>query len=91
MRSGTPSLPYNDVGTMGEKMNDAGSGNPWTEVIEGSYTAAELLRIITAALAGELVARLPPRLRLRGRRHDRPHYRHGGRRWEPQFAHLDGA
>jgi len=46
---------YNDVGTMGEKMNDAGSGsNPWTEVIEDSYTAAELLRIITAALAGEL-------------------------------------
>ena len=46
---------YNDVGTMGEKMNDAGSGsNPWTEVIEDSYTAAELLRIIAAALAGEL-------------------------------------
>lgn len=45
----------NDVGTMGEKLNDAGSGsNPWTEVIEGSYTAAELLRIIAAALAGEL-------------------------------------
>ena len=46
---------YNDTGTMGEKLNDAGSGsNPWTEVIEDSYTAAELLRIITAALAGEL-------------------------------------
>jgi len=45
----------NDVGTMGEKLNDAGSGsNPWTEVIENSYTAAELLRIIAAALAGEL-------------------------------------
>lgn len=45
----------NDVGSMGEKLNDAGSGsNPWTEVIEGSYTAAELLRIIAAALAGEL-------------------------------------
>jgi hypothetical protein len=46
---------YNDAGTMGEKLNDAGSAaNPWTEVIEGSYTAAELLRIIAAALAGEL-------------------------------------
>lgn len=46
---------FNDVGTMGEKMNDAGSGsNPWTEVIEGTYTAAEMLRIIAAALAGEL-------------------------------------
>lgn len=45
----------NDVGTMGEKLNDAGSGsNPWTEVIEGSYTAAEMLRIIAAALAGQL-------------------------------------
>ena len=45
----------NDTGTMGEKLNDAGSAsNPWTEVIEGSYTAAEMLRIIAAALAGEL-------------------------------------
>jgi hypothetical protein len=45
----------NAVGTMGEKLNDAGSGsNPWTEVIEGSYTAAELLRVMAAALAGEL-------------------------------------
>lgn len=45
----------NDTGTMGEKVNDAGSAsNPWTEVIEGNYTAAELLRIIAAALAGEL-------------------------------------
>lgn len=44
-----------DTGTMGEKVNDAGSAsNPWTEVIEGSYTAAELLRIIAAAMAGEL-------------------------------------
>ena len=40
---------------MGEKVNDAGSAsNPWTEVIEGTYTAAELLRVIAAALAGEL-------------------------------------
>lgn len=46
---------YNESGSMGEKLNDAGSGsNPWTEVIEGSYTAAELLRIMSAALAGEL-------------------------------------
>ena len=45
----------NDTGSMGEKLNDAGSGsNPWTEVIEGSYTAAELLRLMAAALAGEL-------------------------------------
>lgn len=45
----------NDTGTMGEKVNDAGSAsNPWTEVIEGSFTAAEMLRVIAAALAGEL-------------------------------------
>ena len=49
------SAQYNTTGTMGEKLNDAGSGsNPWTEVIEGSYTAAELLRIIAAAVAGVL-------------------------------------
>lgn len=49
------SAQYNTTGTMGEKLNDAGSGsNPWTEVIEGSYTAAELLRIIAAVLAGQL-------------------------------------
>jgi hypothetical protein len=43
----------NIAGTMGEKLNDAGSGsNPWTEVIESGYTAAEILRIITAYAAG---------------------------------------
>ena len=48
-------LLSDNVGTMGEKLNDAGSAsNPWTEVIEGTYTAAELLRVIAAALAGEL-------------------------------------
>lgn len=46
---------YNTTGSMGEKLNDAGSAtNPWTEVIEGTYTAAQLLRIMSAALAGEL-------------------------------------
>jgi len=34
-----------DAGTMGEKLNDAGSAsNPWTEVLEAGYTAEELLR-----------------------------------------------
>jgi len=41
--------------TMGEKLNDAGSAsNPWTEIIESGYTAAEILRIIAAVLAGEV-------------------------------------
>ncbi len=45
----------NDVGTMGEKLNDAGSAsNPWTEVIESGYTAAEILRLIAAAAAGKM-------------------------------------
>ena len=44
----------NDVGTMGEKLNDAGSAsNPWTEVIESGYTAAQILRLIAAAIQGD--------------------------------------
>jgi len=42
----------NIPGSMGEKLNDAGSAsNPWTEVIESGYTAAEILRLL-AAVAG---------------------------------------
>lgn len=45
----------NGVGTMGEKLNDAGSGsNPWTEIIESGLSAAEILRIVAAALAGQV-------------------------------------
>ena len=45
----------NDLaGSMGEKLNDAGSAsNPWNEVIEGSYTAADMLRIVSAVMAGK--------------------------------------
>lgn len=44
----------NATGTMGEKLNDAGSGsNPWTEVIESGYTAAEILRFIAAFAQGD--------------------------------------
>jgi len=44
----------NATGTMGEKLNDAGSAsNPWTEVIESGYTAAEIMRLIAAAVAGK--------------------------------------
>jgi hypothetical protein len=46
----------NSVGTMGEKLNDAGSAsNPWTEVIESGYTAAEILRILASVAAGKTV------------------------------------
>ena len=47
----------NVPGTMGEKLNDAGSaGNPWATVIEGSYTAEQMLRLIAAALLGKATA-----------------------------------
>lgn len=43
------------TGSMGEKLNDAGSAsNPWTEVIDGGFTAAELLKLVSAALAGKI-------------------------------------
>jgi hypothetical protein len=45
---------FNTAGTMGEKLNGAGSaGNPWTEVIESGYSAAELLRLLVAVAAGK--------------------------------------
>lgn len=43
----------NSPGTMGEKLNDAGSAsNPWTEVLESGFTAAQILRLIAAATQG---------------------------------------
>lgn len=43
----------NEAGTMGEKLNDAGAAaNPWTEVIESGLTAAQVLRLIAAAVQG---------------------------------------
>ena len=45
---------YNVAGTMGEKLNGAGSaGNPWTEIIEGTYTAAEVMRLLASVAAGK--------------------------------------
>jgi hypothetical protein len=45
---------FNSPGTMGEKLNDSGSAsNPWTEVIESGYSAAELLRLLVAVAAGK--------------------------------------
>lgn len=43
----------NSPGTMGELLNASGAGgNPWVAQLEGTYTAADLLRIIASALAG---------------------------------------
>lgn len=44
----------NEAGTMGEKLNDAGSaGNPWATVIESGLTAEEILRVVLAYVAGK--------------------------------------
>jgi hypothetical protein len=44
----------NEAGTMGEKLNDAGSaGNPWATVIESGMTAEEILRVVLAYVAGK--------------------------------------
>jgi hypothetical protein len=44
----------NDPDTMGELLNNSGAGgNPWTVALEGSYTAADLMRIMSAVLAGK--------------------------------------
>lgn len=46
----------NDPGTMGEKLNDAGSAaNPWTEALPGSYVPGSAGYIL-----GNLLAALPP-------------------------------
>ena len=43
-----------EPGSMGEKLNDAGAAsNPWTEVIESGYTAAEILRLLASVMAGK--------------------------------------
>lgn len=44
----------NEPGTMGEKLNDAGSAtNPWTEVIESGYTASQILRLLARVAAAK--------------------------------------
>jgi hypothetical protein len=47
-------ISMNDPGSMGEALNNSGaSGNPWDTAIDGTYTAAEVMRIVAAALAGK--------------------------------------
>jgi hypothetical protein len=50
------SAQYNSSGTMGNKLNGAGSaGNPWTEVIESGLNAGEVMKIIAAVMAGKTI------------------------------------
>lgn len=45
---------YNESGTMGELINNSGAGgNPWAITLSGTYTAADLLRLISSVLAGK--------------------------------------
>ena len=49
-----PAASFNAAGSMGAQLNAAGAGgDPWAQTIEGSFTAAEVLRIVAAALAGQ--------------------------------------
>lgn len=49
----TQAATVNAPGTIGNKINSAGSAaNPWAEVIESGYTAAEILRLLAAHAAG---------------------------------------
>jgi hypothetical protein len=51
---GQAAAQYNLAGTMGAKLNAAGAASdPWSVTLEGSYTAADLLRIASAVLAGD--------------------------------------
>lgn len=45
---------YNNAGSMGNKVNESGSsGNPWTQIIEGSISALEAIKILLSVLAGK--------------------------------------
>jgi hypothetical protein len=47
-------LAFGEAGTMGELLNNSGAGgNPWDTQIDGTYTAAEVMKIVAAALAGK--------------------------------------
>lgn len=52
-------VDYQTAGSMGEKMNSAGSaGDPWTTILPGSYTtgtAGEMLTLIKRLLANNLI------------------------------------
>jgi hypothetical protein len=45
---------YMSPGTMGEKLNAAGTaGDPWTKIIEAGYSAEDILKFIASALVGK--------------------------------------
>jgi hypothetical protein len=45
---------FNAPGSMGEKLNDAGSAsNPWTEELVTGFTADRIMRLMAAVLLGK--------------------------------------
>jgi hypothetical protein len=56
----------NDPGTMGALLNASGAaGDPWAITLEGTYTAADLIRLIAAVSAGELSGATTTEVRIR--------------------------
>jgi hypothetical protein len=52
---GALATQFDQAGTMGEKLNDAGgSGNPWNTVIAAGITAEEVMQVLLAVAAGKL-------------------------------------
>jgi hypothetical protein len=45
---------YNETGSFGNLINNLGAGaNPWASLIEGSYTAEDILKILLSVAAGK--------------------------------------
>jgi hypothetical protein len=45
---------YNIPNTIGAKINASGAaGDPWAAILEGTYTAADLMRVMASILAGK--------------------------------------
>ncbi len=45
---------FNNAGTMGEIMNNMGAAtDPWTVVLEGTYTAGDIIKLMSAAIVGK--------------------------------------
>lgn len=45
---------YNNTGSMGEIMNNMGAAtDPWTVVLEGTYTAGDIIKLLSAAIVGK--------------------------------------
>ena len=57
---------HGHAGTMGEALlNASSSGNPWDTEIDGTYTAADVLRIVASALAGKASGGGTPEITMR--------------------------